>query len=300
MGFFTDLAANAFANYVQNKDTEDTLKSLVFITSYKATLNRDYKKMIVKVMQLMDEEFSFFRDEERIDNIYTELKNVSIQQFFETILSLRIDRDKIISFFIIDLFYIMALKSEELLMPQNIYNLYLVKKHFDFSRQELATCYKYVADLQHADFDDTAEAIESLTSEQAMECLVKEYPNLVEIETQNEENILSIEEDTEVLTYNSEITTDNQQEETGINQNVETQVDKQKISDKRRLPALLLCLFLGVIGAHRFYVGKIGTAILQIITIACFGIGTLWWLIDLIMIVTGKFTDETGLPLEVW
>lgn len=59
MGFFTDLAESAFANYVQNKDIEDTLKSLVFITSYKATLNRDYKKIIAKVMQLVDEEFSF-------------------------------------------------------------------------------------------------------------------------------------------------------------------------------------------------------------------------------------------------
>ena len=172
MGLFTDLAASAFANYVQNKDIEDTLKSLVFITSYKATLNRDYKKMIVKAMQLLDEEFSYFRDEEKIDGIYTELKNISVQQFFENILSLRIDRDKIISFFTIDLFFVRALENAELITPQHIYNLYLVKKHFDFSRQELASCYKNVADLQNADFDDTAEAIEALTSKNAMEILV--------------------------------------------------------------------------------------------------------------------------------
>lgn len=312
MGLFTDLATSAFANYVQNKDIEDTLKSLVFITSYKATLNRDYKKMIVKAMQLLDEEFSYFRDEEKIDGIYTELKNISVQQFFENILSLRIDRDKIISFFTIDLFFVKALENAELITPQHIYNLYLVKKHFDFSRQELASCYKNVADLQNTDFDDTAEAIEALTSENAMEILVKKYPNLIEVETHNEKDILEIEENIAEPVISSEVTTNNQieliekdycktiEENTVSNQDNEIPIGKQKSSDKRRLSALLLCIFLGVIGAHRFYVGKYGTAILQVIAIACFGIGSVWWLIDLIMIITGNFTDKTGLPLENW
>lgn len=312
MGLFTDLATSAFANYVQNKDIEDTLKSLVFITSYKATLNRDYKKMIVKAMQLLDEEFSYFRDEEKIDGIYTELKNISVQQFFENILSLRIDRDKIISFFTIDLFFVKALENAELITPQHIYNLYLVKKHFDFSRQELASCYKNVADLQNTDFDDTAEAIEALTSENAMEILVKKYPNLIEVETHNEKDILEIEENIAEPVISSEVTTNNQieliekdycktiEENTVSNQDNEIPIGKQKSSDKRRLSALLLCIFLGVIGAHRFYVGKYGTAILQVIAIACFGIGSVWWLIDLIMIITGNFTDKTGLPLESW
>ena len=63
---------------------------------------------------------------------------------------------------------------------------------------------------------------------------------------------------------------------------------------------LLLCIFLGWLGGHRFYVGKIGTAILNIIvTVITFGIGSfIWFIIDLIMICTFKFKDKHGYPLK--
>lgn len=62
-------------------------------------------------------------------------------------------------------------------------------------------------------------------------------------------------------------------------------------SDKSNLAALLLCLFLGCFGVHRFYVGKIGTGVLQLVTLGGLGI---WALIDLIFIALGKFTDKEG------
>jgi TM2 domain-containing membrane protein YozV len=69
------------------------------------------------------------------------------------------------------------------------------------------------------------------------------------------------------------------------------------ISPKSRLAATLLCVFLGMLGVHRFYVGKVGTGILQILTLGGVGI---WVLIDFIMIVVGSFRDKQGLLLETW
>lgn len=60
---------------------------------------------------------------------------------------------------------------------------------------------------------------------------------------------------------------------------------------KSWLAALLLCIFLGGLGVHRFYVGKIGTGILMILTFGGLGI---WVIIDLIMIAIGNFRDKQG------
>ena len=62
-------------------------------------------------------------------------------------------------------------------------------------------------------------------------------------------------------------------------------------SSKSWVATLLLCFFLGGLGVHRFYVGKTGTGVLQLLTCGGFG---LWVFIDFIMILVGAFTDADG------
>ncbi len=51
---------------------------------------------------------------------------------------------------------------------------------------------------------------------------------------------------------------------------------------KNKWVSVLLCLFLGYFGAHKFYEGKIGMGILYLFTCGLFGIGTL---IDFIVLL---------------
>ncbi len=74
-------------------------------------------------------------------------------------------------------------------------------------------------------------------------------------------------------------------------------MDRPDISHKSRLVALLLCFFLGTFGAHRFYVGKIGTAILMALTFGGLGI---WYAIDLVLILVGAFRDIEGRAVYQW
>ena len=69
------------------------------------------------------------------------------------------------------------------------------------------------------------------------------------------------------------------------------------VSEKRVLVGFLLCLFLGVLGVHRFYAGKIGTGFLFLFTGGGLGI---WWLVDLVMLATGNFRDGDGRKMVEW
>jgi hypothetical protein len=68
-------------------------------------------------------------------------------------------------------------------------------------------------------------------------------------------------------------------------------------SDKSRGIAFILAMVLGVFGAHRFYVGKIGSGIGMICTLGGLGI---WYLYDVIMVASGQFTDADGRRLVRW
>jgi TM2 domain-containing membrane protein YozV len=85
------------------------------------------------------------------------------------------------------------------------------------------------------------------------------------------------------------------------------------ISPKSRLATTLLAWFLGEFGAHRFYIGKTGTAVVMLV-LGLIGWATVWFLvgipflvivgiwslIDFILAVAGKMRDSNGLLIEKW
>ena len=69
------------------------------------------------------------------------------------------------------------------------------------------------------------------------------------------------------------------------------------VSPKSRLVVTLLAWFLGCFGAHRFYLGKIGTAIAMLFTLGGLGILAL---IDFIYAVSGSMKDKEGKLIKNW
>lgn len=65
-------------------------------------------------------------------------------------------------------------------------------------------------------------------------------------------------------------------------------------SGKSKVVTLILCIFLGYFGVHRFYTGKIGTGIIYLFTAGIFGIG---WIVDIITIAVGSYRDGNNRPL---
>jgi TM2 domain-containing membrane protein YozV len=71
------------------------------------------------------------------------------------------------------------------------------------------------------------------------------------------------------------------------------------VSDKSKLVAGLLGIFLGGFGVGRFYMGDTKTGVLQlVVTLVTCGFGSLWGLIDGILILVNGGVDGQGRPLR--
>jgi TM2 domain-containing membrane protein YozV len=73
-------------------------------------------------------------------------------------------------------------------------------------------------------------------------------------------------------------------------------VDSKRLSEKNFWVTFLLAVFFGYLGFHRFYVGKIGTGILWILTVGLGGIGAL---VDILKIALGEFKDSDGEKIKL-
>ena len=92
-------------------------------------------------------------------------------------------------------------------------------------------------------------------------------------------------------------------------------MDKRLTSNEKKLTLLLLCWFFGLFGVHRFYTGKYLSGGLQLLGVLLGGVVAffeikalafpfiifpLWWVLDFLLIIMGKFTDKDGKPITDW
>jgi len=93
-------------------------------------------------------------------------------------------------------------------------------------------------------------------------------------------------------------------------------MNELQVSSEKKLTLLLLCWLFGIFGIHRFYTGKYFTGVLQllawglagvlsltkneIIPIIPVGLLLLWWVVDVMRIIMGKFTDRENRPIVNW
>jgi TM2 domain-containing membrane protein YozV len=93
-------------------------------------------------------------------------------------------------------------------------------------------------------------------------------------------------------------------------------VSEIQISKEKKLTMLLLCWLFGLFGVHRFYTGKYITGGLQLLTRGVAGILSLTnsevlpyipigllllsWILDVMLIIMGKFTDKESRPIVDW
>ena len=75
---------------------------------------------------------------------------------------------------------------------------------------------------------------------------------------------------------------------------MQSQAMEQKTSDKDWIITLVLAIVVGTIGIDRFYTGSILLGVFKLLTVGGLGI---WWIIDLILLVTGNYKDGDGLPI---
>lgn len=179
MGFFTDLIGGAINSYIENKDADDTLKTLVFLAGYNTKIERQEKKLIVQAISILDEDATLFEYEDKIDSIQRDFQIQSLEVFFDDILSTRINRDKIENFFTLDVLLFLKLYAEELVKAEQMYNLYTLKNKFNLTKTELRNCYQTVANIINLDFNTVAEKIELMTQEETIRELLRRNPALI-------------------------------------------------------------------------------------------------------------------------
>ncbi|MBQ4378320.1 MAG: hypothetical protein II821_03880 [Treponema sp.] len=174
-------------NTEQNK--QDMLKALVFFITHNIGINRTIKKAIADLFsEAYQERISLFSIEDKINSVYEMVINKSPADFFTEIESIYFDRDNVKAIYLYLCLLYIQFDSEQEILPAHPHNLYLIKKYFRLTHEELAECYGLIGKISDQDIDDIADTFEELTSEEKISEIENKYPSLLDAEEESYKN----------------------------------------------------------------------------------------------------------------
>lgn len=98
-----------------------------------------------------------------------------------------------------------------------------------------------------------------------------------------------------LVDFYNEMQQEKEQAKTDIETVADVVTERQRESTKSKVVALILCILGGYLGLHHFYTGKTGIGVLYLFTVGLFGVG---WIVDIVRIAGGKYTDKNGKCLK--
>ena len=170
------------------RDRTTLLKMLCFVVSYKHEITKEHKKEIIKIMKITDDSISLFAKEPEIDAICKSIKEKDFQIFWASLFDSSCSREKQLNMYQFVLTLIFNLHDTKLLSEKILYNLFLLKQKFNFSREELGLCYHQISSTLGEDVDDVAEVIETFTSPEIINKFIEEDPEATKTEKKLLEN----------------------------------------------------------------------------------------------------------------
>lgn len=170
------------------RDRTTLLKMLCFVVSYKHEITKEHKKEIIKIMKITDDSISLFAKEPEIDAICKSIKEKNFQIFWASLFDSSCSREKQLNMYQFVLTLIFNLHDTKLLSEKILYNLFLLKQKFNFSREELGLCYHQISSTLGEDVDDVAEVIETFTSPEIINKFIEEDPEATKTEKKLLEN----------------------------------------------------------------------------------------------------------------
>ena len=171
-------------NTEQNK--QDMLKTLVFFITHNIGINLTIKKVIADLFsEAYQEQISLFSIEDKINSAYEMVINRSPADFFIEIESIYCDRDNVKAIYLYLCLLYIQFDSKQEILPAHSHNLYLIKKYFGLTHEELAECYGLIGKISDQNIDDIADTFEELTSEEKISEIENKYPSLLDVEEES-------------------------------------------------------------------------------------------------------------------